>query len=97
MPTLPDGIDLHQVETRLVARQGWVLGIIVRHATPLVTAWRWWTGSASGVALSEADAVARCAAKQDGHSSKSDPRVRFAAVVGLALLATGQPGVTCGC
>ena len=42
-----------------------VLGIVVRHATPLATAWRWYTGSASGVALSEADAVARVAAKRD--------------------------------
>jgi hypothetical protein len=65
VPTLPDGVTVHQVEASLVARQGWVLGIVVRHATPLATAWRWWAGRASGVALSEADAVARVAAKQD--------------------------------
>jgi hypothetical protein len=65
MPTLPDDVTVHQVEAHLVARQGWVLGIVVRHATPLATAWRWWTGRASGVALSETDAVARVAAKQD--------------------------------
>jgi hypothetical protein len=61
----PDDVTVHQVDASLVARQGWVCGIVVRHATPLATAWRWWTGSASGVALSEADAVARVAAKSE--------------------------------
>jgi hypothetical protein len=61
----PDGVAVHQVDACLVSRRGWVLGIVVRHATPLATAWRWWTGSASGVALSEADAVARVAAKRE--------------------------------
>jgi hypothetical protein len=62
-PTGPDDVAVHQVEASLIARQGWVLGIVVRHATPLATAWRWYTGTASGVALSAADAVARVAAK----------------------------------
>jgi len=44
----------------------WVLGIAVCHATPLATSWRWWTGRASGVALSESDALAHIAAKADG-------------------------------
>ena len=65
VPTVPDGVVVHQVEASLVSRDGWVLGIVVRHATPLATAWRWYRGSASGVALSEADAVARVAAKRD--------------------------------
>jgi hypothetical protein len=34
-PPRPDGVDLHQIEASLVARHGWVLGIVVRHATPL--------------------------------------------------------------
>ena len=62
----PDRVDLHQVEANVVSRQGWVLGIVVCHATPLATSWRWWTGRASGVALSESDALARIAAKADG-------------------------------
>jgi hypothetical protein len=64
MPMVPDGVVVHQVEASLVSRDGWVLGIVVRHATPLATAWRWYRGSASGVALSEADTVARVAAKR---------------------------------
>ena len=64
-PVLPVGIAVHRVEARQVSRHGWVLGIVIRDSTPLATAWRWWTGSASGVALSEANAVARVAAKRD--------------------------------
>jgi hypothetical protein len=62
---LPDGVAVHQVEARLVARHGWILGIVVRHARPHAVAWRWWAGTASGTALSETDAVARVAAKHE--------------------------------
>jgi hypothetical protein len=65
VPMVPDGVVVHQVEASLVSRDGWVLGIVVRHATPLATAWRWYRGSASGVALSEADAGAHVAAKSE--------------------------------
>jgi len=60
---LPDGVALHQVEAHLVSRQGWVVGIVVRHATPLATAWRWWARTASGTALSLEDALCRVVAK----------------------------------
>src|SRR5262245_49547839 len=53
-PTLPDSVELHQVEASLVARHGWLLGVIVRDATAHAVAWRWWAGGAAGVALSDA-------------------------------------------
>ena len=72
---LPEGVAVHQVAAGLVARHGWLLGIVVRHASPHGVAWRWWAGTASGTALSEADAVARVAAKQErprrGHEETS--------------------------
>jgi hypothetical protein len=65
IPTLPDAVTVHPVEAHLVARQGWVCGIVVRDAGPCATCWRWYTGSAAGAALSAADAVARVAAKSE--------------------------------
>src|SRR5262249_35026895 len=56
LPVLPDGIAVHQVEARLVVRHGWVCGIVVRQVSPHAVAWRWWSGTAPGPALSEADA-----------------------------------------
>jgi hypothetical protein len=65
VPLVPDGVAVHQVDARLVTRHGWVCGIVVRQASPRAVAWRWWAGTASGMALSETDAVARCAAKRE--------------------------------
>src|SRR5262249_31249368 len=59
------GIAVHQVDARLVARHGWVAGIAGRQASRREIAWRWWWGAASGTPLSEADAVAGCAAKSE--------------------------------
>jgi hypothetical protein len=59
------GVAVEPVEARLVSRYGWVIGIVVRQASPHAVAWRWWSGTASGTALSESDAVARVAAKSE--------------------------------
>jgi len=44
---------------------GWTVGIVVRQAGPCAVAWHPWSGTASGTALSEADAVARVLAKSE--------------------------------
>jgi hypothetical protein len=62
---LPEGVAVHPIEARLVSRHGGVFGIVVRDATPHAVAWRWWSGTAAGTAVSEADAVARVAAKSE--------------------------------
>jgi hypothetical protein len=62
---VPDGFTVHQVDARLVARHGLVVGIVARQASPHAVAWRWWSGTAAGTALSEADAIARCATKSE--------------------------------
>jgi hypothetical protein len=59
------GLYVHTVEARLVSRYGWVIGIVVCQASPHAVAWGWWSGTSSGIALSEADAVARVAAKSE--------------------------------
>jgi hypothetical protein len=64
-PEREPGLDVHPVEARLVSRYGWVIGIVVCQASPHAVAWRWWSGTSSGIALSEADAVARVAAKSE--------------------------------
>jgi hypothetical protein len=66
MPTPPPvTVEVHPVEARLVARHGWVIGVVVRQASPHAVAWRWWSGTSSGIALSEADTMARVAAKSE--------------------------------
>ena len=58
MPERDPGLDVHAVDALLVSRHGWVIGIVVCQASPHAVAWRWWSGTSSGIALSEADAVA---------------------------------------
>jgi hypothetical protein len=64
-PLVPPAVVASQIDARLVSRYGWVVGIVVRQASPHAIAWRWWSGTSSGPALSEADAVARVAAKSE--------------------------------
>jgi len=64
-PPVPAGIAVHRVDALLVARAGWTTGIVVRQAGACAVAWRWWSGTSSGTALSETDAVARVAAKSE--------------------------------
>jgi hypothetical protein len=59
------GVAVELVEARLVSRYGWVIGIVACQASPHAVAWRWWSGTSSGIALSEAEAVARVAARSD--------------------------------
>jgi len=63
-PALPPDVVVHHVDAQLVSKFGWVLGVIVPHVTPLALAHRWWTRTASGTAISEADALARVLAKR---------------------------------
>ena len=56
-PAREPGLEVRPVEARLVSRYGWVIGIVVSQASPHAVAWRWWSGTSSGMALSEADAV----------------------------------------
>jgi hypothetical protein len=46
------GLDVQAVNARVASHGGWVLGIIVRDATPHAVAWRWWSGTSTGTALS---------------------------------------------
>jgi hypothetical protein len=39
--TTPLDVDVHAVDARVFARDGYVFGVLVRDATPAATAWSW--------------------------------------------------------
>src|SRR5262249_3003489 len=81
------GLDVHPVEARLVSRHGWVIGIVVCQVSPHAVAWRWWSGTSSEIAFSEADAVACLAAKSGVASSLYPPGRELLVVnVGTAVV-----------